>query len=79
MENILTAGEEQYKALKLYLEDKRTPGNRKGATVSPRGERSANGKQTCIYCHILILPEPSGKKKNGKYIPFFYIKASEWG
>lgn len=52
--------------LKLYLEDKRTPGNRKGAIVSPRGERSANEKQNYIYCHILTLPEPSGKKKNGE-------------
>lgn len=49
--------------LKSYLEDKSVPENRKGAIVSSRGEYSAN-KQNYIYCHIVTLPEPSGKKKN---------------
>lgn len=50
--------------LKPYLEDKGTPETRKGAIVSSRGEHSANEKQNCIYCHILTLPELSGRNKN---------------
>lgn len=52
--------------LKSYLEDNSTLENRKGAIVSSKGVHSANEKQNYIYCHILTLPEPSGKKKNGK-------------
>lgn len=50
--------------LKSYRDGKGTPENRKGAIVSSRGEHSANEKQNYIYCRILTLPEPSGKKKN---------------
>ena len=49
---------------KSYLEDKSIPENREGVSVSSRGEHSANKKQNDIYCHILTLPEPSGKSRN---------------
>lgn len=58
----------------IVSEDNSTPENRKGAIVSSKGEHSANEKQNYIYCHVLTLPEPSGKKRMENKFRFYILR-----